>query len=153
VKRLLKIAAAFIAASAAMSGLGLFLARRFERGEGYADADDFRIAAIWGGREFTSASVGLHSGWAVAVLGGISLDLRDATLDPAGASLALRATAGGISVTVPDDWRVFVEREVLGGAVEVRVPEPETLPEDAPTLHVSATVRSGGIVVTTREEG
>ena len=73
--------------------------------------------AVWGGREFASTTTNLISGWAVAVLGGIALDLRDAKLGSEGASLALRATVGGIAVTVPDDWRVVVESNVKAGGV------------------------------------
>lgn len=151
-KHLVKVVVAMAVVSSGLWGLGLVLARRFERGAGYADADEFRIAAVWGGREFTSTTTNLISGWAVAVLGGIALDLRDAKLGPEGASLALRATVGGISVTVPDDWRVVVDRNVRAGGVEIRTADPESLPDDAPTLRVMATAQSGGIVITTADE-
>lgn len=150
-KRLLRIVVVTAVVSTGLWGLGLFLARRFERGAGYADADDFRIAAIWGGREFASTAGHLSSGWAVAVLAGIALDLRDATLGPDGASLALHATGGGIAVTVPDHWRVVVEQDVAAGAVDVRTADPDSLPEGAPTLRIAARARSGGILIATSE--
>jgi len=152
VKRLLKIVLAMAVASAGVSGLGLILARRFERGAGFAEADEFRIAAFWGGREFCSTAAELRSGWAVAVLGGVSLDLRDATLAPEGASLSLRATMGGMAVSVPESWRVIVDKDVTAGSVEVRTADPDDLPDDAPTLHVTASAQSGGIVISTGEE-
>ncbi|MBU1865934.1 MAG: cell wall-active antibiotics response protein [Actinobacteria bacterium] len=151
-KHLVKVIVATAVVSGGLWGLGLVLARRFEHGAGYADADEFRIAAVWGGREFTSTTTNLVSGWAVAVLAGIALDLRDAKLGPNGASLALRATVGGISVTVPDDWRVVVDRNVRAGGVEVRTTDPDLLPDDAPTLRVTATAHTGGIVITTADE-
>lgn len=151
-KRLLKIMVITAVLSVGLWGLGLFLARRFERGAGYGDADDFRIAAFWGGREFSSTSAHLSTGWAVAVLAGIALDLRDATLAPEGASLALHATGGGIAVTVPDNWRVVVEQDVAAGAVDVRTADPDSLPGDAPVLRISARARSGGILIATTEQ-
>ena len=151
-KRLLKLAVVMAVASAGAWGLGLILARRFERGAGFAEADEFRIAAFWGGREFGSTAPALRSGWAVAVLGGVALDLRDATLAPEGASLSLRATMGGMAVTVPEGWRVIVEKDVTAGAVDVRTADPDDLPADAPTLHVTAAAQSGGIVISTSED-
>ena len=151
-KHLLKVIAAMTVVSSGLWGLGLVMARRFERGAGYADADEFRISAVWGGREFSSTTTNLISGWAVAVLGGIALDMRDAKLGPEGADLALRATLGGISVTVPDDWRVFVERNVQAGGIDIRTTDPDDLPDDAPTLRVTATAQSGGIVITSADE-
>ena len=148
-RRLLKVLMAVAAAGAAMSAAGLFLARRMEGGRGFSDADDFRVAAVWGGREFTSTARRLTSGWAEAVLAGISLDLRDAVPAPGGTDLWLRATLGGIAVSVPGAWRVEVERHLAGGAVEVRTPDPGGLPADAPVLRISATARSGGILITT----
>jgi len=152
VKHLLKVAVTMAVVSSGMWGLGLVMARRFERGAGYADADEFRIAAVWGGREFSSTTTNLVSGWVVAVLGGIALDLRDAKLAPEGATLALRATVGGISVTVPDHWRVIVDRNVVAGGVDVKTSDPDALPGDAPTLRVTATAQSGGIAITTADE-
>jgi hypothetical protein len=150
-KQLLKVIVAFALVSSGLWGLGLILARRFEHGAGFSDADDFRIAAFWGGREFSSTATNLTSGWAVAVLAGISLDLRDATLGPEGASLALRATVGGIAVTVPETWRVIVESNITAGGIDVRTTDPAELPDDAPTLRISATAQSGGIAISTTE--
>lgn len=150
-KRLLKTIVVMAAVSAGLWGLGLVLARRFEHGAGYADAEEFRIAAFWGGREFTSTSTNLISGWAVTVLGGIALDLREAKIGSAGASLALHTTVGGIAVIVPSDWRVVVDSTVKAGEVQVHTTDQDDLPGDAPVLHVTATARSGGIAITTRD--
>ena len=79
-------------------------------------------------------------------------DLRDATLAPEGANLSLRATMGGMAVSVPESWRVVVNKNVTAGAVDVRTADPEDLPDDAPTLHVTASAQSGGIVISTGEE-
>ena len=151
VKHLIRFVVLMALVGAGLWGLGLALARRFEQGEGYPGSDQFRIAAYWGGREFTSTSTALRSGWAVAVLGGIALDLRDCQLADEGAKLTLRATAGGIAVVVPDGWRVEVERNLQGGDIQVDVPDPDGLPDDAPTLTIVATALGAGIVVKAKD--
>lgn len=69
-------------------------------------------------------------------MGGIDLDLREATLDPAGAMLVAEAMLGGVKVTVPAGWHVTVEQQARAGGVLARVTEPEDLPADAPRLRV-----------------
>jgi predicted membrane protein len=83
-------------------------------------------------------------------MGGIDLDLRHATLDPAGAELKLKATMGGVQVLVPEDWAIHIDTEMLAGGFEVNVTPPEKLPEDAPKLRIHALARMGGGVVTTQ---
>lgn len=151
-KRLLKILAVVTAVCAAVWGAGLYLARRLEDGRGYSEADDFRVAAVWGGREFESTAAALRRGWARAVLGGVALDLREATLDPGGADVELHASMGGIALMVPPHWRVLVDRRVEGGEIQVRVPDPASLPAGAPELRVSASARNAGIVVSSGED-
>jgi hypothetical protein len=84
----------------------------------------------------------------IACCGGVDLDLRSAVLDSEGATLAVQATMGGVQVTVPDTWRVTVDADARAGGVETSVTRPEELPDDAPTLHVHAIARMGGVMVT-----
>ena len=67
-------------------------------------------------------------------MGGVDLDLRDAILDPDGASLELKATMGGFQVTVPAEWAVDFKDDSVTGGFEVDVTPLEDLPEDAPKL-------------------
>jgi hypothetical protein len=152
VKRLLKIVLAMAAVSSAAWGAGLYLARRMEEGRGFSESDDFRVAAVWGGREFESTAPALRSGWVRTVLGGVALDLRGAALHPDGADLRLEAVLGGIAVVVPSGWRVTVDQEVSGGAVDLDLPDPDSVPEDAPELRILASAHNGGIAVGVRDE-
>jgi len=127
--------------------VGPILAKRMSRGD--EDSDEFQLAAILGGRRFESHAGHLRSGTVVAKLGGIDLDLRRATLDPAGATLDLRTTMGGVQVTVPEGWAVDVDSTVRSGGVDAKVTPREDLPLDAPALHIQASARMGGISVTT----
>ena len=127
---------------------GQLLARRMTIGD--EGSDEFQLAVVMTGKEFRSFAGRFRSGTAITVMGGLSIDLREATLDPDGASLDLRTTLGGIEVRVPESWNVVVEQELVGGAFEVEVPAPEERPEGAPVLHVKAVTRVGGGLVTAR---
>lgn len=121
------------------------LARR--RTVGDAASDEFELAVYFGGAERTSTAASLRRGVVRVCCGGVDLDLREAVLDPSGATLELSAMWGGVSVTVPRTWRVLVEdRSTLGG-VDARVTPPEELPDDAPFLRVSVTARLGGVAI------
>jgi predicted membrane protein len=125
---------------------GLLISNKMKRGD--ESSDDFQVAAVLGGRKFQSKATNLRSGSVIATMGGVDLDLRDATLDPDGATLDLRATMGGAQITVPPDWAVDVEVEGVAGGFDVDVTPTEELPEDAPKLHIHAVACMGGGKVT-----
>ncbi len=146
--RRLRIFVVLLSVQVAAFIFGLVVSKKLTRGD--ESSDDFRLASIMGGKEFSSHAAHLRSGTAIACMGGIQLDLRGATLDPAGASLELKTMMGGIEVIVPEDWAVDVDEDVLGGQLEVKVTPSEDLPEDAPKLHVHAVTRIGGTQVTAK---
>jgi hypothetical protein len=127
------------------------LVRRFTEGD--SESDEFSVAAIMGGVDRSSTASALRRGRVVAAVGGVNLDLREATLNPAGADLRVEAYVGGVQVSVPNTWRVQVQSEAAMGGVEANVPEPDDLPEDAPTLRIDAIARVGGVMVTAETQG
>lgn len=133
---------------AAAFAIGHLISRKMTTGDG--NSDDFQIAAILGGKRFHSNATGLKSGSAVAAMGGMEIDLRDATVDPMGADLDVTATFGGLRVLVPEAWAVDVEADSPGGGIAIDVTPHEDLPEDAPRLRVRATARAGAVAVTAR---
>lgn len=138
----------FLGASTITWLAGLALANKLTQGD--EDSDDFQLASIMGGKEFHSHAQHLRSGTVITSLGGIELDLREATLDPSGANLELRTTMGGVEVRVPQYWVVEVDQDALGGELQVDVTSAEDLPEDAPQLHIHAVTRIGGGLVTAK---
>ncbi len=66
------------------------------------DADELDIAAIFDGLEARSRATSFRGGEILVWYGGGTLDLREATLDPAGATLRVRAIFGGLEVIVPE---------------------------------------------------
>lgn len=132
---------------AGLWAVGQVLARR--RTVGDDTSDEFAIAVYVGGVQRACKATSLRRGSVSVVLGGVDLDLREATLDASGADLDLSATLGGVNVTVPSDWRVVVDDRARLGGVEALVTDPEELPDDAPLLRVVAYARLGGVSIVT----
>ena len=131
--------------------VGQLVARRLSYGDEHSD--DFRLAVIMRGTEFRSSAAQLRSATAITFWGGLSLDLRDVSLGPAGADLELRTIMGGVEVRVPHSWRVEIDRTVSAGEFEIDLPGNEELPDDAPVLRIrSVTTIGGGLVTSTRGE-
>lgn len=129
----------------ALWGVGKLLAGRLTEGD--EGSDEFSIATVFGGLERTSRATSLRHGSVLVCCGGVQLDLREATLDPAGGKLVVRAYMGGVQVVVPAAWRVVVDAETHLGGVDASVTPVETLPDDAPTLHVEVVARMGGVAL------
>jgi predicted membrane protein len=78
--------------------------------------DVVRATAVFGGHEVASRSAAFRGGSATAVFGGVTLDLRDARLDPEGARIDVTAIFGGVEILVPRGWRVTTSgTPILGG--------------------------------------
>jgi hypothetical protein len=125
--------------------LGRMVSRRLHRGD--ETSEEFQVAAIGGGRQLRSRARGLRSGSAVAVMGGVQLDLTGADLIPQGAALDLLAVMGGVEVRVPPTWTVAVVDSSVAGGVAVAVSAAEDLPRGSPRLAVRARAVMGGIRV------
>ncbi|HEY3176700.1 MAG TPA: DUF5668 domain-containing protein [Candidatus Polarisedimenticolia bacterium] len=69
----------------------------------------FNLFTMLGAVEHKNDSRTFSGGEATAVLGGIELDLRDATMADAGAELQIFAFMGGVEIKVPQDWSVEVK--------------------------------------------
>ena len=78
--------------------------------------------------------------------GGGSLDLREATLDPAGAELRVRAMFGGLEIVVPSSWPIELHsRVILGGVGDAR--DAEDVDPTSPTLVIDAQTIFGGLAI------
>ena len=80
------------------------------------------------------------------MFGGGEVDLRDATLDPAGATLQIKTLFGGGSLVVPESWNVETKLVGIGGVGDGR-PKIERS-ADAPTLRLEGTNVFGGWGIT-----
>ncbi len=104
--------------------------------------DDF---AVLGGREIIVDSQNFKGGKISAVLGGSSIDLRQANLAEGNSILDVFAMFGGTSIIVPQDWTVKVEVfSVLGGFSDKRDSSVKVVPHPNKVLTVKGFVMFGG---------
>jgi hypothetical protein len=94
------------------SAIGAAIARDRMASRGQPEDDEFDLVAIMNPLDFASTAKAFRRGSYLAWYGGGTLDLRGASLDPAGATLTVRAIFGGFRLVVPASWRV--ENRMLG---------------------------------------
>ena len=109
------------------------------------DGDEVRLVSIFGPMAFHSTATGFRGGTIDCWYGGGVVDLRDATLDPAGARLEVRAIFGGGQILVPGDWRVESTVSGIGAARDTRPAQGRA--ENAPVLSLDGIVLFGGFGV------
>jgi hypothetical protein len=143
--RLLRALFLLVAGTAAGFAGAAAMVRGWLPSRGDATSDDIALVAIFDGIELESHAAAFRGGTILAWYGGVSLDLRAATLAP-GASLEIRAAFGGVTIAVPPTWRV--DGSGTGFAGGVSVPTTSPLDPEAPTLVVHATSIFGGVAVT-----
>lgn len=131
-------------AVAAAALVAVFTLKKSVPAFGDESDDSFSVVAVFGGREFSSSADRFVEGSALAVMGGVELDLSNATLAP-GAKLELRAIMGGIDVSVPRSWRVEVIATERMGDVVNQLDDGQD--DEGPLLLVYATATMGGISI------
>jgi hypothetical protein len=116
------------------------------------EANEIALTGIFGPLAYRSRATAFRGGTVDCWYGGGTIDLRGATLDPAGATLRVRAIFGGASIVVPADWNVSLAVIGLGGAGDGR-PAADRSP-DKPRLEIRGFAIFGGFGVTSeiREE-
>ncbi|MGO4956505.1 DUF1707 SHOCT-like domain-containing protein [Luteococcus sp. Sow4_B9] len=90
---------------------------------------------------------GTHT--AVAIMGGVTLDLREARFNQQSTTIYAVAIMGGIEVIVPPDVAVRIQGlPVMGGfGMEGPAINPSTLPPDAPVVTITGVAFWGGVGV------
>jgi predicted membrane protein len=101
--------------------------------------------AIFGGSEVVNSSKEYQGGKATAVFGGVSIDLRDATIKKE-ATLEVFALCGGIEIRVPREWKVQHQVFPILGGIESKK-HGEKAKDAAPVLIITGTVALGGVEV------
>jgi hypothetical protein len=128
-------------------GAGLVVLFRTPHAE-RAQLDDphLDLVAVFGSRDARVTSPRFTGGSAVAVFGGIDLDLRSTSLPPEGAKLELVSIFGDVEVVLPMGWAVDVSGPAILGDLDDR-----TLgaPAGAPHLRIDVTVILGDVELRT----
>ena len=115
------------------------------------DANELDYAVIFGEIEARSRAQAFRGGTLLVWYGGGMLDLRGATLDPAGATLSVRAIFGGLEILVPESWPVVVHASSALGATEDAT-DPSTTDPASPTLVLETRSIFGGITIDSRPD-
>ncbi len=117
-----------------------------------AAADEIDLAAVMDGAKLASTAAAFRGGRVISWYGGVDLDLREATLDPAGARLEIRTVFGGTSVTVAPGVPVRISGPALfGGAINTTGAAEPT--PDAPGVEITGFTLFGGLQVIAAERG
>lgn len=128
-----------------LGAIGALAARRRTVPASPADADSIQLQAVFEPMHFRSRATAFRGGTIECWYGGGVVDLRDATLDPAGATLDVRAVFGGGQIIVPESWRVTCGVKGIGGVGDAR-PRAER-DVDAPHLTIEGLVVFGGFAI------
>lgn len=90
---------------------------------------------------------------AVAIMGGVELDFRDAVLLEGTTEVNCFAFWGGIEITVPPDVNVEAHGFALMGGFDQTANTETDAPDDAPTLRINGLALMGGVEIRVKERG
>ena len=138
--------AAIVVLGAALAEMG---ATRGPGGEGSAVSQAGRLDAFafMGRHEQRVVTGGFRGGDAVAVMGRLVVDLREAEMEGHSAVIDIRVAMGQVDLRVPDHWAVSSNLgSGLGGASRIRAARPETA-AGAPVLTLRGPMLMGAVVV------
>lgn len=125
-------------------GLSILINRSFNsRNLKIQDIDN--ISVLFGGSDTVNKSKDYRGGKASAIFGGVSIDLRDATIKKE-AVLEVFTLCGGVELKVPREWRVQSQVFPILGGVENKASN-EQGDEDKPVLIITGTVALGGVEI------
>lgn len=123
--------------------------RRHRQGEGDVGADDdSRISsvAVLCGIRRKNSSPSFSGGELTAIMGGCSVDLRQARMLEYNASLEVVACWGGVELQVPRDWTVVSKVSVIMGGFVDKTDRSQADPDKR--LIVNGVALMGGVEVT-----
>ncbi len=115
-------------------------------GEGNPPGTDDLVDAfvVMGGSKKGSSSPDFKGGNAFALMGGVELDLRQASIDTGPAVLDIFAMMGGIEIRVPETWTVEIRANALLGGCEDKTRRP---PDEKKRLVITGFAVMGGVEV------
>ena len=150
--RLIRNLIGLVIFGAIASAVGAAIAKGRLVSSGTEADDEFDLVTIYDNLAFESHAPAFHRGSVLTWYGGGTVDLRDATLDPSGATLELRTLFGGLQLVVPPSWRIEQDvTAVFGGIGDVRGFEPDAA--DGPVLRITGWCVFGGVGIVSEAAG
>ena len=135
---------AFTMLAAIASAVAAMVAKGRMTSRGTATDDEVDVVAIYEATTFASTAPALRRASVTTWYGGGTVDLRGATLDPAGARLTVRAVFGGLRLVVPETWRVELKSMgVFGGIGDSR--SHDLVDANGPLLTIDGIAIFGGV--------
>jgi hypothetical protein len=110
--------------------------------------EEIDLVSIFEGQNLASEASPFYGGKILTMFGGVLLDLRKATPAPTGIYLDLAVVAGGVSIVVPEGWRVRFEGRLTAGGFQDET--RTTADDDVPTVTITGFVFMGGLQATTK---
>lgn len=107
--------------------------------------NEIDVSAFMSGVETNNISQQFKGGRATAIMGGIDIDLRGASLYEGIAELEVTVIMGAVEIIVPDNWRVEVSGTPLLGSVENK--SGYNASSNSPILRVKSFVLMGSIEI------
>ena len=138
--RLIKPLLSVAAVQVVIMVLGFVLKSRFlsqQTGEGEINA-----VGVRGGAEEKITS-DFRGGYVRAVMGGVELDLTEATIEEPPATIEMTVVMGGAEIAVPEGWKVRVDTRPILGGVDGASDEGEP-----PDLVLTGKIVMGGVLIT-----
>lgn len=110
--------------------------------------EEIDLVSIFESQNLVSKANPFYGGKVMTMFGGVLLDIRDATPAPTGIYLDLAVAMGGLSLVVPEGWRVKFNGNIIAGGFsdETRT----TADDDVPTVTLTGFVFMGGVQATTK---
>lgn len=144
-RRLLKWALGFLIVNSAVWFAGQAITRSKTSPD--LTADEIEVYTFWNGAEFVPTSESLRSVRARILMGGATVDLREATPAPEGLTVDVGTTMGGVAVLVRKDWDVEVDEQSKSAQVEVRLDDGTEVSSESPKVTVNLATTYGGALV------
>ena len=150
--RLIRLVVFGFVATITASTIGAAIAKRRIVSRGGPGDDEVALATVMDELHFRSTAKAFRGGSALLWMGGGDIDLREATLDPAGATLTVTTIMGGGRILVPPTWRVTTNLvAIMGGIGDMRRVEDAALPAHAPHLELRGLLFMGGFGLVTED--
>ncbi len=111
------------------------------------------MVSVMGGNSRTGRWVPARSNFAVGVMGGFSLDFREAMLGPGVTEVNVFVLMGGGEIIVPPEMAVEVSGFAIMGGFEHETDEPLWTEPDRPVLRIRGFAMCGGVGVAVRLPG
>lgn len=112
------------------------------------ETEEIDLVAIFEGKHLVSSASPFYGGKVLTMFGSTLIDMRKATPSPTGVLLDIAVLLGGVTLVVPEGWRVRFDGKayLAGWSDNTRT----TADEDVPTVVVTGFVALGGLQAITK---